>query len=88
MPKRQVSVPKREVCVPKRQVYVPKRQQLGLRGAETATFKKVPKWGVTPKRVINKFFYLLTITFYFREITCYIMYESNFVQINVCIHSL
>ena len=47
MPKRQVSVPKREVCVPKRQVYVPKRQQLGLRGAETATFKKVPKWGVT-----------------------------------------
>ena len=40
MPKRQVSVPKREVCVPK-------RQQLGLRGAETATFKKVPKWGVT-----------------------------------------
>ena len=47
MPKRQVSVPKREVCVPKRQVYMPKRQQLGLRGAETATFKKVPKWGVT-----------------------------------------
>ena len=47
MPKRQVSVPKREVCVPKRQVWVPKRQQLGLRGAETATFKKVPKWGVT-----------------------------------------
>ena len=49
MPKRQVSVPKREVCVPKRQVYVPKRQQLGLRGAETATLKKVPKWGVTHK---------------------------------------
>ena len=36
-------MPKREVCVPKRQVYVPKRQQLGLRGAETATFKKVPR---------------------------------------------
>ena len=43
-------MPKREVCVPKRQVYVPKRQQLGLRGAETATLKKVPKWGVTVKR--------------------------------------
>ena len=53
MPKRQVSVPKREVCVPKRQVYVPKRQQLGLRGAETATFKKVPKWGVTVWRRNN-----------------------------------
>ena len=54
MPKRQVSVPKREVCVPKRQVYVPKRQQLGLRGAETATFKKVPKWGVTQSDKLTK----------------------------------
>ena len=54
MPKRQVSVPKREVCVPKRQVYVPKRQQLGLRGAETATLKKVPKWGVTHYFMVQK----------------------------------
>ena len=58
MPKRQVSVPKREVCVPKRQVYVPKRQQLGLRGAETATFKTVPKWGVPVLTAGKKVFYV------------------------------
>ena len=35
---------------------MPKRQQLGLRGAETATFKKVPKWGVTTKSCITQHF--------------------------------